>query len=379
MVNATETGRCIQHRPVLLLWTLFASSAPDNERRLASVVCEALRPRLNYQPDSCALLIGDHYVYEGGYDHDVNTIGLEVIASYSNCLDCLIGSACAYSLHVGAPLVAYDCGNCTRDCAWARVGRYLEHLSVVVDDDLLCAFLQIVNCVVDGVHDVCASGMLPISLVVVSVPLSFLGSRASTPPERRLSPYAVQSPKLECINLDFEHGTLNLLSVFDGARLAHDRYLDLARILQTLLDAFGDIACQPHRAQVVYRLRLYQHSYFAPRLDCEAPLYSFEGVCYGLQSLQPLDVVLDAVAPGSRAAPGERVSRLHYPRLDCVRLLFVVVRGDGVDDLGRAAQTLGDLRADEGVRAFDLVVNGLADVVQEGGGLRYVCISPNLC
>ena len=44
----------------------------------------------------------------------------------------------------------------------------------------------------------------------------------------------------------------------------------------------------------------------------------------------------------------------------------------------RAAQPLGDLSAYEGVRAFDLVVNSFAYIVQQRGGLGYIDVGPDL-
>ena len=43
----------------------------------------------------------------------------------------------------------------------------------------------------------------------------------------------------------------------------------------------------------------------------------------------------------------------------------MVVRGDAVDHRGRHPVALGDVGADGGVRPFDLVADGLAQVVQQ--------------
>jgi len=46
-----------------------------------------------------------------------------------------------------------------------------------------------------------------------------------------------------------------------------------------------------------------------------------------------------------------------------------VVGLDGVDDVGRFPVLLGQVGADEGVGPLDLVVHGLADVVEQAGPL----------
>ena len=95
-----------------------------------------------------------------------------------------------------------------------------------------------------------------------------------------------------------------------------------------------------------------------------------------LQRFQPLDVVLHHLAPRAGPPAGDRVRRRDDERFDRLRLLLVVVRGDGVDDPGRPAEPLGDLRADQGVRPLDLVVDGLADVVQEAAVLATLTSAP---
>ena len=66
------------------------------------------------------------------------------------------------------------------------------------------------------------------------------------------------------------------------------------------------------------------------------------------------------------------------PVLQAGWLLLAVVGGDGVDDLVRAAQPLGDVGADQRVRPFDLVIDRLADVVEQPGGLRHVDVGADL-
>jgi len=54
-----------------------------------------------------------------------------------------------------------------------------------------------------------------------------------------------------------------------------------------------------------------------------------------------------------------------------------VVRGDAIDHLCRLAQPLGDVRSDGGVRAVHLVVDRLADVVQQAAFPRQRTSAPS--
>ena len=56
----------------------------------------------------------------------------------------------------------------------------------------------------------------------------------------------------------------------------------------------------------------------------------------------------------------------------------MVVRGDGVDHLGRHAVAPGKLGPQHGVGAFHVVIHGLAQVVQQPGGLRDIHVRAQL-
>src|SRR5829696_5212130 len=100
-----------------------------------------------------------------------------------------------------------------------------------------------------------------------------------------------------------------LLRVLDGARLADDGDLDLARVGQVVLDLLDDVTREARRGEVVDLL----------------------GVCR-----------------------------------------------DPVDDLERHRMLLGDARADRGVRPLNLVVDRLADVVQQAANLRRLDVRAQL-
>ena len=78
-------------------------------------------------------------------------------------------------------------------------------------------------------------------------------------------------------------------------------------------------------------------------------------------------------APGRAARHG--VGRLHEHVEHAVGLHVVVVRLDGMHDLRALAETAGEVGADDRMAALDLVVDGLAQVVQEprtlgGNGIK---------
>jgi len=86
-----------------------------------------------------------------------------------------------------------------------------------------------------------------------------------------------------------------------------------------------------------------------------------------LEGLEPLDVVLERLATGAGTRRRDRVGRLHEDSLDRLRLDVLVVGLDRVHDALRLAVLLGELLRDLGVRAVHLMVDRLADVVEEAG------------
>ena len=92
--------------------------------------------------------------------------------------------------------------------------------------------------------------------------------------------------------------------------------------------------------------------------------------CELLERLEPLDVVLEALAARAGTGRGDRVGRDQQHRLDRLRLHLVVVRLDRVADRRALAVTARELGRDLRVRALDLVRHRLAEVVQQRGALR---------
>src|SRR5690349_17785686 len=90
-------------------------------------------------------------------------------------------------------------------------------------------------------------------------------------------------PRLSCFVCS------TLLRVLDGARLADDRDLDLARVGQVVLDLLDDVASEAGRREVVDLVRADEDPDLAARLDGERPLDAGEAVGDALQVLEALD------------------------------------------------------------------------------------------
>ena len=109
---------------------------------------------------------------------------------------------------------------------------------------------------------------------------------------------------------------------------------------------------------------------FAPGLDGVGLADAVEAVADVFQLGDALDVGLQAFATCARPRAADGVGRRHDHRLHGLRLHLAVMAGDAVDHYFVDAVALGDLGADNGVRAVDLVADGLADVVQQAAQAR---------
>src|SRR5919107_3936132 len=100
------------------------------------------------------------------------------------------------------------------------------------------------------------------------------------------------------------------LRVVDGARLADHRDLDLAGVLELLLDLARNVARQRDRAVVVDAVRRDDHADLAPGLH-RVDLVD-AGVAGGdvLEVAQALDVLLERLAARAGARAAERVGGL---------------------------------------------------------------------
>ena len=124
--------------------------------------------------------------------------------------------------------------------------------------------------------------------------------------------------------------------------------------------------------------RLDHDAHLAPRLDGVAFLDALLGLGDALQGLEAFDVVLQRLAPGAGTCRRHGVRRLYEDGLNGLRLHVAVVCADGVAHTLRLAVLAGQLLADLRVRPVDLVVDGLADVVQQTGTAGHLGVRAEL-
>jgi hypothetical protein len=121
-----------------------------------------------------------------------------------------------------------------------------------------------------------------------------------------------------------------------------------------------------------------QDANLAAGLNGKALLDPVKRVGDAFERFQPLNVGFDHFPPGAGTGAADGIGGCDDEGLHGLWLLFTVVGGDGVDDLTGAAQSLGDVGADQGVGALDFMIDRLADVVQQAGGLGDVDIGADL-
>ena len=107
----------------------------------------------------------------------------------------------------------------------------------------------------------------------------------------------------------------------------------------------------------------------AAGLDGVALIDALEGRGDLLELLEALDVVGARFAAGAGAGAGDGVCRLHEDGFHRFGLDVAVVRHDRVDDVVVFFILFGEVCADLDVGALLLVVDRLADVVQQAGAL----------
>ena len=177
----------------------------------------------------------------------------------------------------------------------------------------------------------------------------------------------------------FRSAFVLLFCVLDGFCLAQDVDFDLAGVGQLFLDLLCDIASQENHLILGNIFGLYHYADLAACLNCVAAGNAGEALGYLLELFKALDVVFDILAACAGAGGGDGVGGLNDAGNDRARLNVAVVRFDSVDDRFALFVLLADIDADGDVAALDLVVDGLADIVQETGALCGVDVNAQLC
>ena len=88
-----------------------------------------------------------------------------------------------------------------------------------------------------------------------------------------------------------------------------------------------------------------------------------------LKFLEALDVILSRLATSARTSGGNSVGGLNKNIKDAARLDIGMMRLNGMDNLRSLAIATGKISTDYGMRALNLMVNGLTEVVQQTSAL----------
>jgi len=156
-----------------------------------------------------------------------------------------------------------------------------------------------------------------------------------------------------------------LAGEFGGAGFAEDGDADLAWVLEVFFDLLGDVAGKSHGAKVVDFAWVDDDADFASGLDGEGLSDAFEGGGDFFKAAEAFDVAFDGFAPRAGSSAGDGVGHLDDDGFDGAEFDFVVVGFDAVGDVFGEFEASGKVAADDGVGAFDFVVDGLADIVEE--------------
>src|SRR5918993_72786 len=148
--------------------------------------------------------------------------------------------------------------------------------------------------------------------------------------------------------------------------LADNRHLYLAGILEVGLYLLGDVVGQLGCDPVVHFGGLDHDSDLTSGLNRVGFVYPSVAKGDVLEGAQALDVGLRRLAPGAGAGRRDRVCRGDEYILHRLHLDLVVVGAYGAHHFVRLPALLRKAAPDQGVGALDLVVYGLADIVQQG-------------
>src|SRR5215218_7144198 len=112
---------------------------------------------------------------------------------------------------------------------------------------------------------------------------------------------------------------VGLTSVVGGPRLPDDGHLDLAGILELLLDLARDLVREQDGAVVVERAGLHHHADLAAGLHGVDLVDAVVARGDVLEVAEALDVLLERLAARTRPADGQRVGGKDDDRLDRLR------------------------------------------------------------
>src|SRR5207237_6950579 len=186
---------------------------------------------------------------------------------------------------------------------------------------------------------------------------------------RRIAAMMARSPASATVWLP---GELN------GPRLTNDGHLDLSRVLELVLDAPCDVFGQPDRLLVRHAVAFADNADLAAGLQGERLRDALERIGDVLELLETFHVGLEDVAAGAGTCRGDRVGRLHDHRFERRPVDVHVMRGDRLQHRFALAVLAQEIETELQVRALQIAVDRLADVVQERGARRDMTVQAEL-
>ena len=160
-----------------------------------------------------------------------------------------------------------------------------------------------------------------------------------------------------------------LFSDIDGTALANHDNAHLTGILHLFLDLVGDIVRKHRGLGIGDLVRLNHDMDLATGLHGIGALDAVVRIGDLLELLEALDVVLGRLAAGAGTGSGDGIGSLNQDVEHRVGVDIGMMGLDRVDNDGLLAITTGKLSANDGMRSLNVVVNGLAQVVQKTGAL----------
>ena len=124
-----------------------------------------------------------------------------------------------------------------------------------------------------------------------------------------------------------------LLCVIYGTALSYHADLDLAGIIELVLDLLCDISCEDLHLIIADDLGLNHDSYLTARLDSEGLFNTLKVTRYLLELLKTLDVIFNVLTASAGSCRADSIGSLNYEIKNGYGLNVVVVSLDRVNDL----------------------------------------------
>ena len=160
-----------------------------------------------------------------------------------------------------------------------------------------------------------------------------------------------------------------LSGVINRPCLSDHRHANLARIGKLLFDALDDLVGNRARLFVGDLIRSYKDAHLSAGLHGVDLLDALKSECNLLQIFKATKMGLTLIATRARPRGADRVRHLHDWGFTRGALHLLMVRSDRIDDPLWHAVTARQVGADRRMRSFNLVVERLANVVEQAANL----------